>query len=108
VLHVPVHELSSECGPAPVPGDRNNFDRYLDQTARNQILRVLEECNWVVSGPKGAAARLGMKRTTLTSRMQKLGIRLRRSPSEEINATPAEGPTRLTDSPKSRFANAEI
>jgi formate hydrogenlyase transcriptional activator len=107
VLHVPVHELSSECGPAPVPGDRNNFDRYLDQTARSQILRVLEECNWVVSGPKGAAARLGMKRTTLTSRMQKLGIRLRRSPLEESKSELVDG-WRDSELGKSRVANAEI
>jgi len=34
----------------------------------------LGETNWVLAGPRGAAARLGMKRTTLQSRMQKLGI----------------------------------
>jgi formate hydrogenlyase transcriptional activator len=41
---------------------------------REHILRVLEETNWVVGGANGAAARLGMKRTTLQSRMQKLGL----------------------------------
>jgi len=109
VLRVPLDQLGSEHGSGSVPGDSNNFHNYLDQTARNQILRVLEECNWVVSGPKGAAARLGMKRTTLHSRMQKLGIRLRRSPSEEIvSATPVNGWTSLEDPPRSRFANGEI
>jgi len=34
----------------------------------------LEETRWVIGGPKGAAARLGLKRTTLQSKMQKLGI----------------------------------
>jgi transcriptional regulator with GAF, ATPase, and Fis domain len=34
----------------------------------------LEETNWVLGGPKGAAARLGMKRATLQHRMRKLGI----------------------------------
>ncbi|HEY1476528.1 MAG TPA: sigma 54-interacting transcriptional regulator [Chthoniobacterales bacterium] len=46
----------------------------LKETQREQILKALEECNWIVSGPNGAAARLGMKRSTLHLRMQKLGI----------------------------------
>lgn len=46
----------------------------LKETQREQILKALEECNWIVAGPDGAAARLGMKRSTLHLRMQKLGI----------------------------------
>jgi formate hydrogenlyase transcriptional activator len=46
----------------------------LESAEREHILRALEETNWVVGGPNGAAARLGMKRTTLQSRMQKLGL----------------------------------
>jgi formate hydrogenlyase transcriptional activator len=46
----------------------------LKETQREQILKALEQCNWVVAGPDGAAARLGMKRSTLHLRMQKLGI----------------------------------
>jgi formate hydrogenlyase transcriptional activator len=46
----------------------------LKETQREQILQALEQCNWVVAGPDGAAARLGMKRSTLHLRMQKLGI----------------------------------
>jgi formate hydrogenlyase transcriptional activator len=46
----------------------------LEAAEREHILRALEEANWVVGGANGAAARLGMKRTTLQSRMQKLGI----------------------------------
>ncbi|HCS1629171.1 TPA: formate hydrogenlyase, partial [Shigella flexneri] len=38
------------------------------------IVRVLKETNSVVAGPKGAAQRLGLKRTTLLSRMKRLGI----------------------------------
>lgn len=38
------------------------------------IMRVLKETNGVVAGPKGAAQRLGLKRTTLLSRMKRLGI----------------------------------
>jgi formate hydrogenlyase transcriptional activator len=46
----------------------------LEDAERGHILRALEETNWVIGGPNGAAARLGMKRTTLQSRIQKLGI----------------------------------
>ena len=46
----------------------------LDDAMRAHILDALHATNWVVAGPHGAAARLGMKRTTLASRMDKLGI----------------------------------
>ncbi|OAN11319.1 hypothetical protein A3K86_20420 [Photobacterium jeanii] len=41
---------------------------------RERIIQVLKETNGIVAGPKGAAVRLGLKRTTLLSRMQRLGI----------------------------------
>jgi len=44
---------------------------------REHVLRALKESNWVTGGPKGAAARLGMKRTTLAYRIHKLNIPLR-------------------------------
>ena len=46
----------------------------LEQAEREHILKSLRETNWTIGGPAGAAARLGMKRTTLQSKMQKLGI----------------------------------
>jgi formate hydrogenlyase transcriptional activator len=46
----------------------------LESIEREHILRVLQETNWVVGGSEGAAARLGLKRTTLQARMKKLGI----------------------------------
>jgi len=46
----------------------------LAEVDRAHILEVLRASNWVVAGPRGAAARLGMKRSTLNFRMQKLGI----------------------------------
>jgi formate hydrogenlyase transcriptional activator len=46
----------------------------LEEAERQHILRALEETQWVVAGPHGAAARLGMKRSTLQFRMQKLGL----------------------------------
>jgi len=46
----------------------------LEEAERDHIRRVLERSNGVVGGPNGAAAKLGMKRTTLQSKMKKLGI----------------------------------
>jgi formate hydrogenlyase transcriptional activator len=46
----------------------------LEQAEREHILKALRESNWAISGPAGAAAKLGMKRTTLQSKMQKLNI----------------------------------
>ena len=59
---------SREPGP-PRPG------RTLEDIERAHIVAVLEQVGWRVGGPGGAAEALGMKRTTLQARMQKLGIR---------------------------------
>jgi formate hydrogenlyase transcriptional activator len=49
-------------------------DNVLKQAEREQIVRALRESNWVVGGAYGAAARLGLKRTSLAYKMQRLGI----------------------------------
>jgi len=49
----------------------------LEQMEREHVLRALKESNWVTGGAKGAAAKLGMKRTTLAYRIRKLGIPVR-------------------------------
>jgi len=46
----------------------------LEDAERDHIRKILEQTRWVVAGPNGAAARLGIKRSTLYFRMQKLGI----------------------------------
>ena len=77
------------------PGDfRNGLDglaalvqQALHDTERSQILRALEEANGVIGGPNGAAARLGIKRTTLHVRMQKLGIHVSRTAIDERRGT---------------------
>jgi len=68
VLQVPPGELkpSAETSPSSIT--------TLEAAEREHILRALRETNWVLGGPRGAATRLGMKRTTLQSRMHKLGI----------------------------------
>jgi formate hydrogenlyase transcriptional activator len=68
-LRVPVAELKA----AAVPGA--DGVATLAEAEREHILAALRQANWKIGGPAGAAARLGMKRTTLQSRMQKLGIR---------------------------------
>ena len=52
----------------------NSGTTTLEQAEREHILKALRESEWIIGGPVGAAAKLGMKRTTLQSRMQKLGI----------------------------------
>jgi transcriptional regulator of acetoin/glycerol metabolism len=46
----------------------------LRDSERNLILHALEESGWVIGGPRGAAAKLGVKRTTLIYKMEGLGI----------------------------------
>ena len=50
------------------------LDVGLEEVERTHIVSVLEECGWRVRGKDGAAERLGLKRSTLQSRMKKLGI----------------------------------
>ena len=66
-LRVPADALKSRGAVVAV-------DNSLDGAQRRHILHVLEACNWVIAGPSGAAVRLGMKRTSLQYRLQKLGI----------------------------------
>lgn len=50
------------------------LEKVLKDTERKQIVSALKQSNWIVSGARGAAARLGMKRSTLQARIAKLGI----------------------------------
>jgi PAS domain S-box-containing protein len=54
--------------------DARNVRKAVDEVERKRILEVLEQTLWTVGGPEGAAARLGVKRSTLQYRMRKLGI----------------------------------
>jgi formate hydrogenlyase transcriptional activator len=67
-LQVPISELQTESRHAAISATT------LEEAEREQILRALRETKWVVGGAAGAAARLGIKRTTLQSKMQRLGI----------------------------------
>src|SRR5262249_18340212 len=52
---------------------------------RAAIARALEQTRWVVGGPRGAAARLGLKRTTLQSMMKRFGLPLPRERTDEVS-----------------------
>jgi formate hydrogenlyase transcriptional activator len=69
-LQVPEQDLRSPDRPLPMANTAT-----LRDMERDTIVRALRESRGVVGGPSGAAARLGLKRTTLQSMMQKLGIR---------------------------------
>jgi formate hydrogenlyase transcriptional activator len=71
VLHLNVRELKLAPSPAPKSANGNGT---LEDAERQHILRVLSDSKWVLGGANGAAAKLGMKRTTLQSKMKKLGI----------------------------------
>ena len=71
MLYVPLAELEIE--PGPGVDDGAEFST-LHEAEREHILRVLHETKGQIGGTDGAAARLGLKRTTLNSKMKKLGI----------------------------------
>jgi formate hydrogenlyase transcriptional activator len=66
ILQVPLGELITQ------PEERNNDT--LHDKERERILRALRDCHGQLGGPHGAAARLGLKRTTLQSKLSHFGI----------------------------------
>jgi formate hydrogenlyase transcriptional activator len=81
VLQVPVSEIHEGVGVAKPRGSHQT----LEETERAHILGTLKETRWILSGPRGAATRLGINRSTLQFRMKKLGIE-RPSVSGEVSA----------------------
>jgi len=84
-LRVPISELKSVAIAATAGNDSAPISASptsstvsistLEDAERQHILRALRQTEWRIAGPRGAAAILGMKRTTLQARMRKLGIR---------------------------------
>jgi len=68
VLQIPLDDLKIS---SPIASTSSGT---LEELEREHILQVLRETGAVIGGPKGAAARLGLKRTTLLSKMERLGI----------------------------------
>ena len=75
-LEIPLGELKQ----LPKAANHANGGTTLETVERDHILKVLGDAKWVIGGPTGAAARLGINRTTLNHRMRKLGI-IRPQPS---------------------------
>jgi formate hydrogenlyase transcriptional activator len=72
-LHPPLAELK----PRQLAPQTVSEATTLQDFEREHILRTLRASNWVIGGPRGAAVRLGLKRTSLIYRIQKLGISCR-------------------------------
>jgi formate hydrogenlyase transcriptional activator len=70
VLEVPLRGLYTHS----TAGQGSRSHRTLEEAERALILATVKETGWVLSGPKGAATRLGLNRSTLQFRMKKLGI----------------------------------
>jgi transcriptional regulator with GAF, ATPase, and Fis domain len=72
VLEIPLSEFKQQAKSALA--DFSSSLSTLEDAERKHILRALGETNWIIGGPAGAAFKLGMKRTTLQSKMRRLGI----------------------------------
>src|SRR5207244_13233666 len=77
-LRAPIGELINQ-------ETRDGVVRTLNDAHRALIIKTLRQTNGVVGGPNGAAARLGVKRTTLITKMQRLGIS--RRPDKAVTRT---------------------
>jgi len=92
-LRVALPELRASTSAAPA--EASGQDMKLEDAERTHILHVLRETNWIIGGPRGAASKSGLNRSTLRSKMRKLGIMR----SSETRAT-----SRCFALPGSRFA----
>jgi formate hydrogenlyase transcriptional activator len=70
LLEVTMPAAPAESSASPTSPARGT----LEEAERAHILATLTETHWVIAGPRGAAARLGLHRSTLQFRMKKLGI----------------------------------
>jgi formate hydrogenlyase transcriptional activator len=77
--------------------DSSQSNRTLQEIEREAILRALRSANWIVGGAAGAAAILGLKRTTLQARMRKLGIAPAKSRGHGPHELGAHAPTRMLE-----------
>jgi DNA-binding NtrC family response regulator len=93
VLRPPLAELSRREVSSVPP-------RTMADAERAHIMAILQETNWVVGGRNGAAARLGLPRTTLIARMQRLGI------SRDVCGHREEEPDRLFATVPSMYSHA--
>ncbi len=81
ILKVPLNDLQG----LPAPAGARRIET-MEEAERRHILDALDASDWVISGPNGAATSLGLKRSTLQARMEKLGIRRARAAAPFQNA----------------------
>jgi formate hydrogenlyase transcriptional activator len=85
VLPNPLHKKQTEIMIPSLPRTRTfRSSMTWEDSDRALILETLEQAGWIVGGPRGAAAKLGLKRTTLLARMRRFGI-LRPILQEELS-----------------------
>jgi formate hydrogenlyase transcriptional activator len=89
VLPNPLPAAESDPRSSISPSGNKLVATTLRDSERTLILRTLETVGWIIGGPKGAANKLGLKRTTLIHKMQKLGIARPGLPSSENVMRPA-------------------
>ena len=82
ILKVPLNDLHLQ----PVAASASPRTGTLEEVERRHIVEALDAADWVISGPRGAAGRLGLKRSTLQARMQKLGIQRARAAASNAAA----------------------
>jgi formate hydrogenlyase transcriptional activator len=80
-LKVPLHDLQAQPAPSAV-----RRIETMEEAERRHVLEALDAADWVISGPSGAASKLGLKRSTLQARMDKLGIRRARAAAPAANS----------------------
>jgi len=78
VLRVPLNDLQAQPAVSAAATGSGKAET-LEEVERRHILETLDATDWVISGPRGAATTLGLKRSTLQARMEKLGIRRART-----------------------------
>jgi len=84
--------LQPATAPAPIPSEAPSAEaKTLKASERALILQTLEAVGWVIGGAAGAAAKLGLKRTTLIHKMKKHGISRPQRQSQVRNGEDAEG-----------------
>jgi formate hydrogenlyase transcriptional activator len=81
ILKVPLNDLQVQSAPAAA-----RKIETMEEAERRHILDALDASEWVISGANGAAASLGLKRSTLQARMEKLGIRRARAAAPSQNS----------------------
>jgi formate hydrogenlyase transcriptional activator len=91
VLRVPIRDLRTRI----TAGNNHDRTQTLEEVERTHILTTLKETRWILSGPRGAATRLGLNRATLYFRMKKLGIM--RPGTEPPSNGSNSGPERVSE-----------